>query len=191
MRVHDIEERERAVDELEQKLQEQEALDDLRLERELAGLVTHESSLESHEATLTSEQKDFEDARASVLARKLATDIRESALDSRVPEVADREKRLAEQQMQELTATQKRLEDLQAIRAGEAQKVWDFLGQAEFTLVPFGFSPLRSGVPVQEVNAELLLLDSNGVKMSELEDVVGSQLEAEGRSWWRQLRSMC
>jgi hypothetical protein len=120
MRVHDIEERERAVDELEQKLQEQEALDDLRLERELAGLVTHESSLESHEATLTSEQKDFEDACASVLARKLATDIRESALDSRVPEVADREKRLAEQQMQELTATQKRLEDLQAIRAGEA-----------------------------------------------------------------------
>jgi hypothetical protein len=39
------------VDELEQKLQEQEVLDDLRLERELAGLTTHESSLESREAS--------------------------------------------------------------------------------------------------------------------------------------------
>jgi hypothetical protein len=28
---------------------------------------------------------------------------------------------------------------------GEAQKVWDFLGQAESALVPFGFSPRRSG----------------------------------------------
>jgi hypothetical protein len=39
------------VDELEQKLQEQEVLDDLRLERELAGLTTQESSLESREAS--------------------------------------------------------------------------------------------------------------------------------------------
>jgi hypothetical protein len=38
------------------------ALDDLRLECELTGLVMHESSLESHEATLTAEQKGFEDA---------------------------------------------------------------------------------------------------------------------------------
>jgi hypothetical protein len=38
------------VDELELKLQEQEVLDDLRLERELAGLTTHESSVESREA---------------------------------------------------------------------------------------------------------------------------------------------
>jgi hypothetical protein len=47
MHVRVIEEREQAVDELEQKLQEWEALDDLRLERELASLATHESSLES------------------------------------------------------------------------------------------------------------------------------------------------
>jgi hypothetical protein len=64
---------------------------------------------------------------------------------------------------------------------GEAQKVWDFLGQAESALVPFGFSPLRSGVPAQEVSAELPLLDSAGAKMLELEDVVANQLEAEGR----------
>jgi hypothetical protein len=47
--------------------------------------------------------------------------------------------------------------------------------------VPFGFSPLRSRVPAQEVSAELPLLDSAGAKMSELEDVVASRLEAKGR----------
>jgi hypothetical protein len=48
--------------------------------------------------------------------------------------------------------------------------------------VPFGFSPLRSGVPVQEVSAELPQLDSTGAKMSKLEDVIASRLEAEGRN---------
>jgi hypothetical protein len=47
--------------------------------------------------------------------------------------------------------------------------------------VPFGFSPLWFEVPAQEVSTMLPLLDSAGVKMSELEDVVGSRLEAEGR----------
>jgi hypothetical protein len=46
MHVRTVEEREQAVDELEQKLQEREALDDLMLERELTGLATCESSLE-------------------------------------------------------------------------------------------------------------------------------------------------
>jgi hypothetical protein len=45
-------------------------------------------------------------------ARKLAADVRESALDTRAVEVPDREKRLAEQQMQELIVAQKRLENL-------------------------------------------------------------------------------
>jgi hypothetical protein len=122
-RIHAVEEREQAVDELEQKLVETEALDDLRLERELAGLATNESSMESHEATLAAKEKDFEDACASVLAHELAVDINESALDIRAVKVVDREKWLAEQQMQELATTQKRLEDLQAIRVGVAQKV--------------------------------------------------------------------
>jgi hypothetical protein len=94
--VRAVEERERAVDELEQKLQEREALDDLRLERELAGLEMRESSLENHEAALAAEQRDFEDTRASVLACELAADIREGALETRAAEVADRERRLAE-----------------------------------------------------------------------------------------------
>jgi hypothetical protein len=64
---------------------------------------------------------------------------------------------------------------------GEAQKVWDFLGQAEYTLVPFGFSPLQSRVPAQEVSIELPFLESIGIKMLELEDVVANQLEVEGR----------
>jgi hypothetical protein len=62
---------------------------------------------------------------------------------------------------------------------GEAQKVWDFLVQVESALVPFSFSPLRSGVPAQEVSAELPLLDSTGAKMLELEDVIANRLEAE------------
>jgi hypothetical protein len=64
---------------------------------------------------------------------------------------------------------------------GEAQKVWDFLGQAESALLPFGFSPLWSGVPAQEVSAQLPLLDSAGAKMLQLEDVIANWLEAEGR----------
>jgi hypothetical protein len=47
--------------------------------------------------------------------------------------------------------------------------------------VPFDFSSLWSRVPTHEVNAKLPLLDSAGAKMSELEDVVTSRLEAEGR----------
>jgi hypothetical protein len=57
--VQAVEGREQAVDELEQKLQEREALDNLMLERELVGLATYESSLESREAALAAEQKDF------------------------------------------------------------------------------------------------------------------------------------
>jgi hypothetical protein len=94
--VRAVEEREQAVDELEWKLQEREALDDIRLDRELAGLATHESILESCEAALTAEQKNFGDAHASILARELAADVREDALQTRVVEVADRERRLAE-----------------------------------------------------------------------------------------------
>jgi hypothetical protein len=44
--------------------------------------------------------------------------------------------------------------------------------------VPFSFSPLQSGVPAQEVSAELPLLDYAGDKMSELEAIIASRLEA-------------
>jgi hypothetical protein len=96
VRVHAVEEWERAVDELEQKLQEREALDDIRLERELAGLATRKSSLERREAALTAEQRDFEDTCASVLAHELSADAREGALETRAMEVVDMERLLAE-----------------------------------------------------------------------------------------------
>jgi hypothetical protein len=54
---------------------------------------------------------------------RVATDTRECTLETKVAEVADMERLLAEQQMQELAATQKWLEDLQVVRVGEAQKV--------------------------------------------------------------------
>jgi hypothetical protein len=104
MHVRTVEEWEQAVDELEQKLQEREALDDLMLERELTGLATCESSLERREAALMAEQKDFEDTRALVLARELPADTRECALETRAVEVVDRERLRAEQQMQELVS---------------------------------------------------------------------------------------
>jgi hypothetical protein len=51
MRVRAMDEWERAVDELEQKLQEREGQDNLKLNHELEALATRESSLDSHKAT--------------------------------------------------------------------------------------------------------------------------------------------
>jgi hypothetical protein len=48
--------------------------------------------------------------------------------------------------------------------------------------VPLGFSPLRTRDPVEEVSTVLPLLDSTGAKMLKLEEVIGGQLEAEGRT---------
>jgi hypothetical protein len=134
------------------------------------------------------ERKDLEETRAMVLARELTVDIRDIGLNSRAEELADREKRLAEReqrlvgrQPQELATTHSRLEELQATQAGKAQKVWDFLGQTEAALMPLGFSPLRARDPMV-VSAVLPLLDSTGAKMLKLEEVIGVQLEAEGRT---------
>jgi hypothetical protein len=71
------------------------------------------------------------------------------------------------------------LEELQAARAGEAQKVWDFLGQTEAALVPLGFSPLHVGVLVEEVSIVPPLLDSTGAKMLKLEEVGGGRALAK------------
>jgi hypothetical protein len=47
-----------------------------------------------------------------VTARELAADVRETDLDTRAVELAEREKWLPERQMQELAAIQKSLEEL-------------------------------------------------------------------------------
>jgi predicted kinase len=73
-------------------------------------------------------QKALEDTRLTVMSRELATNVTEIDLDTSAVELVEREKLLAERQMQELVVAQKRLEELQASRAGEAQRVWEFLG---------------------------------------------------------------
>jgi hypothetical protein len=135
------------------------------------------------------ERKDLEDSRARVLARELIANIRDMRLNSREEELADREKRLAEReqqlvgrQFQELATARSKLEELQVAWVGEAQKVWDFLGQTEASLVPLGFSPLCIRDPVEEVNTVLPLLDPTGAKMLTLEEVIDDQLEVEGRA---------
>jgi hypothetical protein len=77
-----------------------------------------------------------------------------------------RERQLAECQLLELSVAQKGLEDLQASRAREAQRVWSFLGQAYAGRVSFGFSPVRNGDAAPEAGVVLLLLDSVGRKIS-------------------------
>jgi hypothetical protein len=54
------------------------------------------------------------------------------------------------------------------------------LGQTEAALVPLDFIPICPMGPVGEVTDALLLLDSAGAKMLQLEGVVGGWLEAEG-----------
>jgi hypothetical protein len=73
------------------------------------------------------------------------------------------------------------VEELQATRVVEAQKVWDFLGQTEMALAPLSFSPVFSGEPAQEVSIVLPMLDSGGAKMLTLEEVISEQLESKGR----------
>jgi hypothetical protein len=107
-----VSEQEWVVDEMEHKLKEWEELDDLRLDRELTGLATRESSLNNHEDTLMAERMDFEDARVRLLARELTTDIRESDLNSKAAKLAEKEKQVVERHMQEMAAAQKRLEEL-------------------------------------------------------------------------------
>jgi hypothetical protein len=61
-----MDERERAVQEMEQKVQEREGLDNIKLDRELEALTTHESCLDSREAIHEAERKALEDARLEV-----------------------------------------------------------------------------------------------------------------------------
>jgi hypothetical protein len=95
--------------------------DDLKIDCELEALATRESSLDSHEATLEAEWKALEDGLLKVIARELTTIVKEANLNTKVVELADKEKRLAERQMQELVAAKKRLEELHASWPSEAQ----------------------------------------------------------------------
>jgi hypothetical protein len=143
-------------------------------------LTTRKSSLGNSEVTHEAKRKDLEDSRLKVMSRELAVDVKESNQNIKAVELVNREKRLAERQMQELATAQKRLEELQVSRAGEVRRFSDFLGRTKATQVPLGFSPLRSRLLAQEVGVILPLLDSVGAMMSKLEEVFGGRLKAEG-----------
>jgi hypothetical protein len=165
---------------VEQELQENEEEVTDTLERGRSELSSREADLDTYETTVEVDWKSLGDLRVEVLVHELATNLKANHLAFREKELADREKQLAVMHPRELTATQKRLEELLVAWAIKAQKVWDFLGPTKTALVPLCLNPLRSMEPVQEVSAALPQLDSTGVKMLKLEEVIGDQLVAEG-----------
>jgi hypothetical protein len=170
------------VEELERQLLEREELDEITLRRELEALGTRESCLDWREAELDREREGLKDARVQILARELDADAREAGLRDQEARLAARERQLAERQMQGLSVTRKGVEDLQASRASDAQRVWSFLGQADAVLASFSFSPVHTGDAAPEGDVVVPLLDSAGAKISQLEDAVGSRIEKEGRA---------
>jgi hypothetical protein len=144
-RTRQVNQRAREVEELERQLLEREELDEITLRHELEALGTRESCLDRREAELDREREGLKDARVQILARELDVDAREAGLRDQEARLAARVRQLVERQMQELAVAQKGLEDLQASRAGDAQHVWSFLGQADAVLASFGFSPVRTG----------------------------------------------
>jgi hypothetical protein len=177
-----VNQRAREVEELERRLLEREELDEITLRRELEALGTRESSLDRREAELDREREGLKDARFQILARELDADAQEAGLRDQEARLVARERQLVERQMQELAVAQKGLEDLQASRVGDAQRVWSFLGQADAVLASFGFSPVRTGGKAPEGGAAVPLLDSATAKISQLEDAIGSRIEEEGRA---------
>jgi hypothetical protein len=162
------------VEELEGQLQEREELDDITLRRE--------TSLEHLEGELEQEWKALEDARTQIIAQEIDADSWATGLRDQEARLVTREWQLAERQMPEPVVTQKGLEDLQASRAGDGQRVWSFLGQADAAMASFGFSPVRGGDAAPEADVVLPLLDSARRKISQLEEAIGSRLEEEGRT---------
>jgi hypothetical protein len=69
-------ERERVVEEFEDRLLEREQLDSLNLGRELESLEAHERTLHDGDSTLEVEHKALVDAPLTIMARELATDVR-------------------------------------------------------------------------------------------------------------------
>jgi hypothetical protein len=111
------------VEELEEKVQEREGLDDLKFDRELESLAAHEFDLVSCEASLEVERKNLDNAHLKVPSHKLAAEVHEANLRTQATELADREIQLSERQMWELVAAQMGLEDLSTSQAGKAWRV--------------------------------------------------------------------
>jgi hypothetical protein len=69
-------ERERVVEEFEDRLLEREQLDSLNLGRELESLEAHERTLHDGDSTLEVEHKALVDAPLTIMAHELAADVR-------------------------------------------------------------------------------------------------------------------
>jgi hypothetical protein len=82
------------------------------LDHEHSELLSRETNLSTCEAALERNQKSLADLHAEVFARELATSLKANHLAFRERELADREKQLPAMLLQELTTTQKRLEEL-------------------------------------------------------------------------------
>jgi hypothetical protein len=87
-----VSEQERAMAKQEQGLWDKDEVFNRRLDRELEGIASHETDLDSHEATLAGEHESLEMTRSEVLAHDLAADIKDERLNSWAMELMDREK---------------------------------------------------------------------------------------------------
>jgi hypothetical protein len=91
-----IDQWEHVAEDLEEKLQEREGLDDLKLDRELESLASHEFDLVSCQASLEVEWRNLEDAYLKVLSRELAAEVHEANLRTQAVELVNMERPLAE-----------------------------------------------------------------------------------------------
>jgi hypothetical protein len=80
VRMRQVNQRARGVEELERRLLEREELDEITLRRELEALGTRESGLDRRKAELDREREGLKDARVQILARELDADAREAGL---------------------------------------------------------------------------------------------------------------
>jgi hypothetical protein len=183
-----VSQQELAVPKRELELLEKEEENARKHERESSELKSRADDLSTHEATLEAEQECMRKTCEDLCNREFTISSQEGTLERRTialtfkeRELANKEKWLVEIGLQELATMCKMVEELQAARAIEVHKIWDFLGKTKMVLVPLGFSSVQSGEPAWEVSTVLPVLDFIGAKMLTLEEVVGEQLEAEGR----------
>jgi DNA repair exonuclease SbcCD ATPase subunit len=179
----------RCVDVVSQREQELQGKEEItgKHEHERNELTSCTDDLSAREATLEMERERLRKMYEDLCSHEFAISSQEGTLECRIialtskeRKLANKEKWLAEKEFQELATMHRTVEELQAARQVEAQKVWDFLGQTEMALAPLSFSPIRSREPGREVSNVLPVLDPMGAKMLTLEEVVSEQLEDEG-----------
>jgi hypothetical protein len=108
----DVGQRELMVVEQEQELQERKKKVTGMLERGRDELLSREADLNTREATLEAEQNRMRELLMDLLARELTANLQANHLAFREKKLVDKEKRLAEKQLQELATACKRLEEL-------------------------------------------------------------------------------